>query len=127
MVVTPNSTWLKDLFTSRKELTKMTVEKLRNYVNTHGEVKDKKHGNWIKLTVDGENTFFELDTWNGALAYKVRSGEYNYHTGFKGHTFIYFGCDSRWGGLCSAITLNMAEYYYEKANIAIANRKIREM
>lgn len=88
---------------------------LCNIVCNYGEHYPKKHGEWITLRIKGENTFFSLDTWNGALHYKVGSGDYNYHTGFKGASFFYFGLNASWGGCDHCIPKNVYAYYIAKA------------
>ena len=55
--------------------------KLREFMFEMGEKHPKKHGHWIIFRFRGEGTFLEMDSWNGALHYKVGSGEYNYWTG----------------------------------------------
>lgn len=96
------------------------IKKLYNtfieYICSNGEMKDKKHGNWVKLQYT-KDLFFELDTWNHSIKLKKGSGAYNYHTGFEGETLKYIGID--FGGFNCYIGKELLEFYLEAVRIGI--------
>jgi hypothetical protein len=82
-----------------KENLKKYHDRLVRLILKYGEHYRKKHGEWVKLNLEGEK-FLELDTWNEAISLKSGSGEYEYWTGFEPRqSLIYFGID--FGGFSS--------------------------
>lgn len=82
---------------------------LRNIISTFGEIKSKKHGNWIKLNLFNDY-FLELDTWNSSILLKQGNGKYKYWTGFEGNVFKRVGI--HWGNL---------EFNYVWVNFCLAH------
>ena len=77
---------------TKEELHKLH-DKLVHLIFKYGKRFDKKHGNWIKLELDGKK-FLQLDTWNSNPQLKMGSGEYEYYTGFAPKAaLINFGID----------------------------------
>ena len=71
---------------------------LRDLFYRHCDKCAKKHGEWAIFRFSYEGTFLMMDTWNGALSYRVGSGEYDYWLGFSGKTVYYLGMSLDWRG-----------------------------
>ncbi len=74
-------------------------EVLRYLIREHGEKFNKKHGNWIRLRLNGY-WFLEMDSWNGYINLKQGSGEpnnvptnplFNDVCGFSGKDWMFLG------------------------------------
>lgn len=85
------------------------IDIIKSAIIEHGNIQPKKHGNWICLELDDE-TFFSLDTWNGAIHYKSGKPQYNYWLGFEGKEIAYLGLASTaWRGN-DPLPLSVEEY-----------------
>lgn len=81
---------------------------LAGLIHKYGEVKEKKHGRWVKYSLPN-NQFLELDSHNKAIKLKKGNGEYDYWLGFTGDTIIYFGSDF------GKFETNVAKQVYQSA------------
>ena len=74
-------------------------EVLYHLIKKHGEKFPKKHGNWIRLNLNGD-WFLEMDSWNGYVTLKQGNGEpknkpsnplFNDVCGFQGKKWLFLG------------------------------------
>ena len=69
-------------------------------IHDHGEKFPKRHGNWIKLQLNG-SWFLEMDSWNKQIYLKQGLGDpknkdlnhFNDACGFEGKNWLSLGCN----------------------------------
>lgn len=91
-------------------------DKLRNLVVEHGYAVPKRHGFFHVFRFPHENTYLQLDSWNGALDYMVR-----------GNTvpIFYFGMNEHWdrsGEKREKQPRNVVRYYIYKLKDELRRR-----